>query len=71
MLNDNFGPMKESLRRVTQYQRVACSWQPGYGEDAYLIGINEYGIRAQDVFCIKNDGHLNRAINILLGRIYA
>lgn len=71
MLGDDFGKMKDSLRRVAQYQRIRCKAEPGYGEHYYLLAVEEDGVNASDVFHITHDGHLNRAINTLLGRLYA
>lgn len=65
---NNYGNMKESLRRVTAYQQVGCEHCPGYGENYFRITVQEGSQRLSDVFYIYNDGDLNRAINILLLR---
>ena len=71
MLGNDFGNMKDSLRRVAEYQRIRCKVEPGFGENYYLLAVEEDGVNASDVFHITHDGHLNRAINTLLGRLYA
>lgn len=71
MLANDYGPMKSNLRRVVDYQKVYCKHQPGYGPHFYLIRIEEAGVGVDDVFEIRNDGHLNSAINVLMGKLYA
>lgn len=71
MLGNDFGNMKDSLRRIAEYQRIRCKVEPGFGEDYYLLAVEEDGVNASDVFYIKHDGHLNAAINNLHGRLYA
>lgn len=65
---NNFGPMKPTLRRVTEYQEVTCTHVPGYGEDFYRLGVKEGDVYLEDVFEIRNDGHLNAAVNSLMKR---
>lgn len=65
---NSYGTMKESLRRVTQYQDVICEWMPGYGDDYYRITIEEGSQTISDIFYVYNDGDLNRAINTLYKR---
>lgn len=71
MLNNDFGNMKDSLRRVAEYQKIRCKVEPGFGENYYLLAVEEDGVNASDVFHITHDGHLNAAINKLHGRLYA
>ena len=70
-MNNRFGPMKDTLRRIAQYNEVAVHHEPGYGDHAYRLTMED-GVRsASDVFWIENDGHLNRASNALLKRLLA
>ena len=66
---NNYGNMKESLRRNAAYQQVGCEFMPGYGSDAFRITVQDGAKRVSDVFYIYNDGDLNRAINKLYGRL--
>jgi len=66
---NNYGNMKESLRRTAAYQQVGCEFMPGYGSDAFRITIEDGAKRVSDVFYIYNDGDLNAAINKLYGRL--
>ena len=66
-MND-FGSMKSTLRRVTEYQGVSCVHTPGYGEEFYRLGVKEGDVYLEDVFEIRNDGHLNAAVNSLMKR---
>jgi hypothetical protein len=66
---NNYGNMKESLRRTAAYQQVGCEYMPGYGSDAFRITVQDGSKTVSDVFCIYNDGDLNRAINKLYGRL--
>lgn len=68
---NSYGKMKESLRRVAQYQGVICEWMPGHGEDCYRITIDEGPQTITDIFYVYNDGDLNRAINSLYARACA
>ena len=65
---NNFGPMKSTLRRVTEYQGVSCVHTPGYGEEFYRLGVKEGDVYLEDVFQIRNDGYLNAAVNNLMKR---
>jgi len=66
---NNYGNMKESLRRNAAYQQIGCEYMPGYGSDAFRITIQEGSKTISDIFCIYNDCDLNRAMNTLYGRI--
>lgn len=66
---NNYGNMKESLRRTAAYQQVGCEYMPGYGSDAFRITVQDGSKTVSDVFYIYNDGDLNRAINKLYGRL--
>ena len=62
---NNYGPMAETLKRITAYQQVGCQHEPGYGQDYYRITVKEGSTTLSDVFNIQNDGQLNDAINKL------
>jgi len=66
---NNYGNMKESLRRNAAYQQVGCEYMPGYGSDAFRITVQEGSKTLSDVFYIYNDADLNAAINKLYGRL--
>jgi hypothetical protein len=66
---NNYGNMKESLRRTAAYQQIGCEFMPGYGPDAFRITVQEGSKTLSDVFYIYNDGDLNAAINTLYGRL--
>ena len=66
---NNYGNMKESLRRTAAYQQVGCEFMPGYGSDAFRITVQDGAKRVSDVFHIYNDSDLNAAINKLYGRL--
>ena len=66
---NNYGPMKESLRRNAAYRQVGCEFMPGYGEDYFRITVEDGSKTVSDVFYIYNDADLNAAINKLYGRL--
>ena len=66
---NNYGNMKESLRRNAAYQQVGCVFMPGYGEDYFRITVEDGPKTVSDVFYIYNDADLNAAINKLYGRL--
>lgn len=66
---NNYGNMKESLRRNVAYQQVGCQFMPGYGSDAFRITVQDGSKTVSDVFYIYNDADLNAAINTLYGRL--
>lgn len=66
-----YGPMKESLRRVAAYQGADIHHMPGHGEHFYRVCVQDGDRYTADVFEIKNDGHLNRVLNILTLRALA
>ena len=66
---NNYGNMKESLRRNAAYQQIGCQFMPGYGEDAFRITVEDGSKTVSDVFYIYNDADLNAAINKLYGRL--
>ena len=68
---NTYGDMPDSLRRVVAYQQIGCVFQPGYGDHAFRITLNEKGKDVSDVFYITHDGDVNRAINTLWGRACA
>lgn len=77
---NNYGKMKDSLRRVAAYQDAEIHHVPGCGENMYRVTIydtayTKYGEKfrrsAQDTVEITHDGHLNAVINRLLSKIHA
>lgn len=63
-MND-YGPMKDSLKRIAKHQGCEVQHLPGYSRTAYMLGINEGGRRRYDVFEIESDKDLNAALNSL------
>ena len=68
---NNYGNMKESLRRVAAYQQVEINNLPNYFADAYCVTVRDYNskgvlVRKSDVVEIKHDGQLNAVINRLM-----
>lgn len=65
---NEYGPMKDTMRRVTAYQQCDIKYLPGYGTHFYSIGIEENGQRFFDTFELKNDKDVNAALNVLYHR---
>lgn len=68
---NNYGNMKDSLRRVAAYQQVEITNLPNYFADAYCVTVRDYNskgvlVRKSDVVEIKHDGQLNAVINRLI-----
>ena len=68
---NNYGNMKDSLRRVAAYQQVEITNLPNYFADAYCVTVRDYNskdilVHKSDVVEIKHDGQLNAVINRLL-----
>ena len=68
---NNYGNMKDSLRRVAAYQQVEINHVPNYFADAYCVTVRDYNsknilVRKSDVVEIKHDGQLNAVINRLM-----
>lgn len=68
---NSYGNMDGTLRRVTAYQGVDCSYAPGYGSDAFRLTLQEGSQQVSDVFHIYSESDLNRAINSLYKRLTA
>lgn len=64
---NSYGPhVSDSLRRVAEYQQAYISYAPGYGPHAHNVGV--YGV--SDVFEIKDDYDLNKALNKLYKKLH-
>ena len=58
--------LPDSLKRVAERQGAQIFYMPGHGPHAHRIIADGAG----DVFDIRNDVDLNRALNSLVGRAY-
>ena len=65
---NTYGNLAETVRRVAAYQQADIQHAPGYGENYFRVTVQEDKRRTSDVFEIKTDAHLNRALNKLLNR---
>lgn len=59
------GPMRDSIRRSLEYQRVWYSHCPGMTENSYTLTIEREGRRYSDTFHLESDADVNRALNHL------
>lgn len=59
------GPLRDSIRRSLEYQRVWYQHVPGHGSDSYALTIERNGRRYTDTFEIVTEGDVNRALNRL------
>lgn len=67
MMN-TYGPdIKDTVRRVADYQQAHIMYMPGHGPHAHRVVINGVG----DVFEIRDDFDLNKALNTLHIRLNA
>lgn len=62
---NTYGPMKETLRRVAEYQGCGVQYVPGYGQHFYRITVEDGPRRVSDIFEILSDKDLNQALNVL------
>ena len=67
-MND-YGHMKDTLRRSAKYQGCSVVHAPGYGEHSYRITMDDGGKRLSDVFWIQSERELNAALNALSIRL--
>jgi len=58
--------LPDSLKRVAERQGAQIFYMPGHGPHAHRIIADGAG----DVFDIRNDVDLNRALNSIVGRAY-
>jgi len=65
---NNYGYMKDTVRRTAQYQDCKIVHAPGYGNHAYSVGVRENGKMESDIFWIKSERDLNAALNTLTKR---
>lgn len=65
---NNYGYMKDTVRRTAQYQDCKIVHAPGYGNHAYSVIVQENGKMESDVFWIKTEQDLNAALNTLTKR---
>ena len=66
---NNYGPMRDTLRRTAKYQDCDIEHAPGYGEHSYRVTVQENGRRRGDVFWIESERELNAALNTLTNRL--
>ena len=65
--NNTYAPdLPDSLKRVAERQGAQIFYMPGHGPHAHRIIAEGVG----DVFDIKTDVDLNRALNSIVGRAY-
>lgn len=62
---NNYGPMKDTLRRVAAYQQAEFTYRPDLGEHLYEVRVFDGTKAISDVFPIRHDGELNAALNQL------
>jgi len=62
-----YGPgITDTIRRVADYQQAHIAYMPGHGPHAHRVVVSGVG----DVFEIKDDFDLNKALNKLHKRLY-
>ena len=66
---NNYGHMKDTLRRSAKYQGCDVVHAPGYGEHSYRITMEDGGKQRSDVFWIESERELNAALNVLSMRL--
>lgn len=65
--NNTYAPtIPDSLKRVAERQGAQIFHMPGHGPHAHRIIADGVG----DVFDIRTDADLNRALNSIVGRAY-
>ena len=62
---NNYGPMKDTLRRVASYQQADINYRPDLGENRYEVRVFNGSKAVSDVFLIETDKDLNAALNQL------
>ena len=66
---NNYGHMKDTLRRSAKYQGCDVVHAPGQGEHFYRITMEDGGKQRSDVFWIESERELNAALNVLSMRL--